>query len=128
MVGAVGWQSDCLANLAVLLDAPMDPNRVGNIRRRIFDYFQLAFRFVEENKVFGGKCLFYLVAQWLHMVIDLQLVGLCIFTNSVANVSTKGDYIKKEATIQVWVVGFVAPILNNARLYKTGPDKYLEPG
>jgi hypothetical protein len=70
-VGIVRQQSNCLAILVVLLDAPCDPNKVGNVKRRIINNLQLAFRFVQENKVLSGKCFYDLAARWVNVVFDL---------------------------------------------------------
>jgi hypothetical protein len=111
-IGAVRQQCKCLTILAVLLDAPGNPNRVGSIKRRIIDDLQLAFRFVKENKVFSSKCFYDLAARWVSMVINLPLGCLCIFANLWANVLTEGDYIGEEAAIRVWVVGFTSQLLD----------------
>jgi hypothetical protein len=105
-------KSNCLAILAVLLDAPGDPNRVSYVERRIIDILQLAFRLVKENWVFSDKCFYDMAARWVNTVINLWLGCLRVFANSGANIPAKGDYIGKEAAIRFWVVGFTNHLLD----------------
>jgi hypothetical protein len=110
-MGTVGWQCDCLAVLAILLDAPGDPDGVGYLKRRVINCTYMAPRFFKEGKVLGGECFYDLAARRVSVVIDLQLGCLHVFADLRAYVLGEGDYVRKKATVWVQVVGVASRLL-----------------